>query len=400
MLSHRFLAAVLAGASLLLVGTVTPGLAVPSPAPAPVGPASAGPAPVAPAAAVPVGGPALTGGAVVVRSGRGVPAPPAVPVTSYVVADATTGEVLAAKAPHRRMRPASTLKTLTAVTLMPRLDPKATYVATREDENIEGTRVGLKAGQRYTVEQLWHGLLLSSGNDAANALANAAGGVPTTLRLMRDKARELQALDTLPSTTSGLDNDYGPGPFSSAYDLALIARAGMAQPEFRRYTSTRLFTFPAGGGKNYQIANMNRLLGSYEGAIGVKNGYTSKARFTFVGAATRGQHTIVVTLMSGDRDIQAEARRLLDWGFKARAKVTPVGRLVDPLPPAVPVDGASAVPAANPVPVAGQPHSAGAPGQGGAPIGAATTATVALLLVSGVTLWVRRRRGTLRPFGG
>ncbi|MGH3327235.1 MAG: D-alanyl-D-alanine carboxypeptidase family protein, partial [Streptomycetales bacterium] len=204
---------------------------------------------------------------------RAAPPLPKVRARAYVVADAGTGAVLAAKNAHRRLRPASTLKMLTAITLLPRIDPGAVYRARRADADVIGSKVGLVPGQRYRVDDLFHGLFLASGNDAAHALATMAGGVGRTVRLMQRQADHLNAHDTTVANTSGLD---AKDQFSSAYDLALIARAGLARADFRGYCSTVRAQFPGQRGKTYQIQNQNDLLYGYGGAIGVKTGYTTK----------------------------------------------------------------------------------------------------------------------------
>ena len=294
----------------------------------------------------PIGGPLLgKRGVVVDKRAKKLPKTQA---AAFLVADADTGEVLAAKDAHGHHRPASTLKALTALTLIGKLDKKLKVKPSREACNVEGSAVGLKPQRIYTVDDLMLALMMVSGNDAAVALAEANGGVAATLRDMNAMARRLQAYDTVAKTPNGLDR---PGQRSSAYDLALIARAGLADPDFRRYVSTKVADFPAPKGKTYQIANHNRLLWRYKGMIGVKNGWTSKALGSFVGAATRNGHTIIVVIMRHAGYFWNEVADLLDWGFAVRGKVTPVGRLVDPLPAAT----------AGPSPTPSPPAVAGAP---------------------------------------
>ena len=147
---------------------------------------------------------------------------------------------------------------------------------------------------------------------------------------MQQLATTLQALDTTVVNNSGLDAD---GQLSSAYDLALIARAGMQRPDFRRYVATRHARFPAKEkGKSFAITNQNELLADYPGAIGIKTGYTTLAKNTFVAAATRNGRTLLVALMRGEHGIHEEAATLLDWGFANAKVVRPVGVLVDPAP--------------------------------------------------------------------
>jgi serine-type D-Ala-D-Ala carboxypeptidase (penicillin-binding protein 5/6) len=279
----------------------------------------------------PIGGPLLDSTGVVVQSLPGAPSlPSGLGMGSWLVADADTGEVLAAKAPHERFLPASTLKTLTAVTLIPRLSPTQTQKPSYNDVAVDGSKVGLVTGFPYTVDTLFTAMLVVSGNDAADTLADAAGGVPQTVGLMNAEAKHLQALDTVARTPSGLD---APGESSSAYDLALIAREGLSMPEFRHYISVVHATVPAPRRQHFEIYTHNRLLTTYRGDIGVKNGYTVAAGGTYVGAATRGGHTIIVTLMHANPDFWPQAKQLLDWGFAAEGKVVPVGTLVAPVDP-------------------------------------------------------------------
>jgi serine-type D-Ala-D-Ala carboxypeptidase (penicillin-binding protein 5/6) len=325
---------------------------------------------------------------VVVQRLPGAPAlPGGLDMGSWLVADADTGEVLAAKAPHERFLPASTLKTLTAVTLIPRLSPTQVQKASYTDVSVDGSKVGLVTGYPYTVDMLFTALLVVSGNDAADALAEAAGGIPHTVALMNAEAKHLQALDTVARTPSGLD---APGESSSAYDLALIAREGLSMPAFRHYIGTVHATVPAPRRRHFEIYTHNRLLTSYRGDIGVKNGYTVAAGGTYVGAATRGGHTIIVTLMHANPNFWSQARELLDWGFAAEGKVVPVGTLVAPADPAAHhvVENVQARPV-----VAVARHEP-APGNGG---GVAAWEIVLLAVSAATAVMVTLRRLRRRP---
>ncbi|NEA31565.1 D-alanyl-D-alanine carboxypeptidase [Streptomyces sp. SID13031] len=280
----------------------------------------------------PVGGAQLTTEPTVVAAGA---TPPAVQASAYVVADVDTGNVLAAKAPHAKLRPASTLKTLTALVLLPRLDKADQVVGTDEDARIVGSKVGVYPGLRYTVDLLFQGMFLASGNDAVHALVcHDQGGVPGTIQRMNQKAAAIGALDTHVTDPTGLDAD---GQYSSAYDLALFAQAGLGMPDFAKYASTKYTNFPlAKKGGSYQVANQNKLLFNYDGALGVKTGYTSLARNTFVGAARRNGHTLVVTMMNSPHGITEDATKLLNWTFSSYSVLTPVGSLVKPAAAAPP----------------------------------------------------------------
>jgi D-alanyl-D-alanine carboxypeptidase (penicillin-binding protein 5/6) len=280
--------------------------------------------------AQPIGGPLLSGRGLVVQPFSDAPAlPKGLTASGWVVADADTGSVLAAQAPHARFLPASTLKILTAVTLIPQLERTQLVKAQYADAVVDGSKVGIVPGMSYTVDKLMTAMLVVSGNDAANALAHAAGGMRRTVQLMNDEAHRLNAFDTTARTPSGLD---APGEATSAYDLALIARAGLQIPDFRRYVATVKSSMPAPHHKHFQIYTHNRLLTTYPGDIGIKNGYTDAARGTYVGAATRHGHTIIVAMVHAQPYFWDEARSLLTWGFKARRHVAPVGQLVPPGP--------------------------------------------------------------------
>jgi D-alanyl-D-alanine carboxypeptidase (penicillin-binding protein 5/6) len=297
----------------------------------------------------PIGGPELGGAGFVVDTTPGVPALPTTTSTAFVVADAETGAVLAAHNPHQKLAPASTLKELTALTLIPRVPPTLPTMAQSDAPRIDGTKAGIVAGTTYKVDDLFTAMLMMSANDAAIALADANGGVPATLAQMNDLAAHLQANDTVAMTTSGLD---APGQTSSAYDLALIFRAGLALSQFRHYLLLKTADFPAPKGQTFQIQTHDRLLQSYPGMIGGKNGYTVAAQASYVGAASRGGHTIIVAVMRDQANFWPEVQTLLDWGFAADGVATPVGELVGPFVPKPPQPVSSATTPAQPQPAA------------------------------------------------
>ena len=280
-----------------------------------------------------IGGPRLASTGVVTDLPPGVPAPPALRDVAWVLADLDTGQVIAAKAPHARLRPASTLKTLTALTLIPRVSPDRVVVATSDDANADGTRVGIVPGLGYTGRQLFQALLMSSGNDAAYALAAAAGGRKATVDAMNAEADQLGAHDTVAVDPSGLD---APGQTSSAYDLALIGRAALQLQDFRQYVTTKQAPFPGRRDPrthkraSYVINNHNKLLYNYAGTIGVKNGYTQAAHRTYISAVTRGGKTYLLTEMYGLDSSWRPQAAMYDWAFRYGAKARPVGTLVAP----------------------------------------------------------------------
>lgn len=359
-------------------------------------------------AAVPLAAPsaaasgAVVGGARLVADGvqadGGAALPRKLTARAWLLADQDSGEVLACYRAHQRLAPASTLKMLFADTLLGRFARTARHTVT--DADLAGipsgsSLVGVRAGVAYSVEQLWQGVFLRSGNDAVQVLARMNGGVARTVAEMQAKAVDLQALDTRVVSPDGYDH---PGQLSSAYDLALFARHGLKNPDFRAYCGTGAARFPAGGGRTFAIENTDRLLSGtygvtpYPGLIGVKNGYTSQAGNTFAGAATRAGRTLVVTVLhpaSGHNSVYEETAALLDWGFAQGGSAKAVGMLVDALS-----EGGTRVSSSGAPPAGARASSAGG-GPGGWGVLGGAGAVVAL--AAGGAYAVRRRRGREAP---
>jgi D-alanyl-D-alanine carboxypeptidase (penicillin-binding protein 5/6) len=339
-------AGALAGAAALVALVVAPTvLAVTPAAPAvaqasqaaSVSPAaSASPAPLPPlpsrAARLVVGGQQLAGPGVIVNYPAGkVRRLPKVPATAYVIANAATGQVLAAKDPHGEFAPASTLKMLTAITLIPRLNPAAMVLATRRATSVEPNVVGLVRGRSYQVSNLFRALLLISANDAAVALTEATGSFATGMGLINSEAQHLQAYDVVAKQPNGLP---AAGQVVSAYDEALIARQALAIPAFMRYDSTLAARFRVKPKHWVTLVNQNSLLTQYRGGLGGKIGWTVKSKATYIGMARRDGVTLIVTVLHCTplKEITS-AERLLSWGFAMSGRVRPVGTLVTPLKP-------------------------------------------------------------------
>lgn len=307
------------------------------------------------------------------------PLPTDVSGVSFLVADLDTGDILAAKDAHRRLLPASTLKVLTALALIPRVPKYSTVTPTFDDVNIEGSRVGIIENSKYPAYQIFRAMLMVSGNDAANAAATAAGGRDETARLMNETARSVGAFDTHAVNPSGLD---AAEQKTTAYDLAVIGRAAMQLPDFRAYVATKRSTINGKDGHPLRISSHDKLLWNYDGAIGIKNGYTAAAGAAFVGAATRGGHTLIVTVLHARPRVWPEVAHLMDWGFAAeKAGATPLGRLPELSTPPVPADGVTAAKV--------RPAAARSTAQAGLPV--LPIGVVAVLGVLTVVV-VRRRR--------
>ncbi|MFD3706338.1 D-alanyl-D-alanine carboxypeptidase family protein [Nocardia sp. NPDC058658] len=321
------------------------------------------------------------------------PVPAEISATSWMVADLDTGRVLAAKDPHGRYRPASTIKVALAIVALRSLDLDDVVIGTQADADVEGTKVGIGPGGRYTNRQLLQALIMCSGNDAAHAIATQLGGDKATVAKMNDLAKTLRASDTRASTPSGLD---GPGSSISAYDLAVLFREAMSIPLFAELIHTEQADFPGfpadpkiPGDKDhpgFPIGNDNQLLYNYAGAIGGKTGFTDDARQTFVAAAERDGHRLVVTLLKADvRPIRPweQAARLLDYGFALDTDAR-IGKLPEIGSEAV----QPSVPLASPPPRAdGSRDDSVRPAHEGARI---ATLIGGPLLVVVLLLWARR----------
>ncbi len=298
---------------------------------APSGPGSARAAAGRPAWQWTVGGPELASRGVVVHypaGGKRRRLPP-VRASAWVIADAGTGQVLAAKDPHGEFPPASTLKVLTAITLIPLLNPHAEVVATRRATSVEPNVVGLKRGRRYQVASLFKALLLISANDAAVSLAQATGSFHRAITLMNAEARWLRAYDVVARDPNGLPAAH---QHVSAYDEALIARRALGMPAFMRYDSTLAARFHVKRRKWVTLVNQNALLMQYRGGIGGKIGWTDRARATYIGLARRHGVTLIVTILHAVPLTEiTSGERLLNWGFAMDRKVRAVGTLVSPL---------------------------------------------------------------------
>jgi serine-type D-Ala-D-Ala carboxypeptidase (penicillin-binding protein 5/6) len=311
----------------------------------------------------PVGGEAL-GSCGIIAAPDTPPLPNDVSADAWLVADLDSGAVVAAKDPHGRHRPASIIKVLVAMASMNTLPLNKSVVGTPEDAAAEGTKVGVDEGGTYTVNQLLHGLLMHSGNDAAHALAMQLGGMQQTVEKINVLAAKLGGHDTRVATPSGLD---GPGMSTSAYDIGLFYRYAWQNPTFADVVATRTFDFPGHGDHpGYELENDNQLLYKYPGALGGKTGYTDDAGQTFVGAANHDGRRLMAVLLHGTRQPIApweQAAHLLDYGFSTPLG-TQVGSLIEPDPSLIatrpdaaadrPGDGAQAagiLPSAEALPV-------------------------------------------------
>lgn len=260
----------------------------------------------------------------------GASEPPVILAETAVVIDAKTGQVLYDKNMNEQREPASTTKTITALLALENLDLSKTVIIDAETPFTEGSRIYLLEDENVTVEQLMYALLLESANDAAVALGKEiAGSVPAFADMMNTRAKELGAKNTHFVNPNGLHEE---GHLSTAYDLAMIAKAAMKNEEFRKFVSTYRYVIPATNKQDTRyLYNTNRLIydertkvlvngvmrpAKYDGAIGIKTGYTSHAGGCLIAGAKQGDTELIsVVMKSTDAGRFADSIALLDYAF-------------------------------------------------------------------------------------
>jgi len=221
-----------------------------------------------------------------------------------------TGRVLYAHNEQARLPMASTTKVMTALLAIERGNLRNTVVCSENAFGVSGTSMYLQLGEALTLEEMLLGLMLVSGNDAAVAIAEHIGGtLDGFVELMNARAREIGAMNTHFANPHGLPDERH---YTTAYDLSLIAREAMENETFRRIVSTKRASIPWEG-RTYkrQLNNKNKLLSVYEGATGVKTGFTSKAGRCLVFGARRDGFELIGAVL-GCSDWFDEAARLMD----------------------------------------------------------------------------------------
>jgi serine-type D-Ala-D-Ala carboxypeptidase (penicillin-binding protein 5/6) len=250
-------------------------------------------------------------------------APPPVAARAYVVENAATGEVLAARAPARRLPMASITKLMTVLVTLEHEPLSHVVTVARGAASVGESSIHLAAGERLTVRDLVEAALIQSANDAADALAYDVGhgDVGTFVALMNTRARRLGLRDTHFTRPDGLD---AAGHYSSARDLTLLARVVMHEPAVRRIVRQRTATIAGGR----ILHTWNDLLGSFPGLIGVKTGHTAAAGWCEVGAVRARGFSIYVTVLGSPTRAQrnADLAALLRWGLSRYRTVAVVER--------------------------------------------------------------------------
>jgi len=233
---------------------------------------------------------------------------------SAALIDSCSGEFIYTKNPDAREYPASSTKILTALVVIESGDLDKVVTVALEDTKVEPSNLNLKPGQQFTRRQMLFGMLLKSANDVAMALArDNAGSVPAFAEKMNVRAAELGA------TSSHFVNPHGlhdPDHYTTAHDLALIARAAMQQPLFREIVSTIYYTWRTPSGEVDQLRNHNRLLRHFAGCNGLKTGYTRVAQQVLVSSALRGGHEVISVVLHTDKPgIWVDSKTLLTYGL-------------------------------------------------------------------------------------
>ncbi|MFY9114360.1 MAG: D-alanyl-D-alanine carboxypeptidase family protein [Dethiobacteria bacterium] len=240
---------------------------------------------------------------------------PAVSAESAVVIDHRTGRILYSKGMHQKGFIASTTKIMTAIIAIEEGRLNEVVTVSERAASTGGSSIWLEAGERKTLEELLYGLMLRSGNDAAIAIAEHIGGtVEEFVALMNEKACEIGATNTVFKNPHGLHHEQH---YSTAYDLSLIASYAMENETFRHIVGAprAIISWPEHEWDRI-LHNQNRLLRLYEGADGIKTGWTTPAGRCFAGSASReGQRLITVVLNAPD--MWEDVQLLLDYGFTA-----------------------------------------------------------------------------------
>lgn len=263
---------------------------------------------------------------------------------SVALVEVETGDLLAGRDVATRRPIASTIKLLTALTVVDILAPGSLVVVGPEAAAVGGSSYGLRAGEQRTVEDLLAGLLLRSGNDAAVALAVAVSGSEEAFTHAMSAVLERMGIDARPASASGLEE----GDALSAAELATVARAALAEPRIRALVGVPTTVLPSGR----SVENRNRFLEDLPGATGLKTGFTNAAGYTLAASAERDGRELVAIVLGAvdDEQRRAAATRLLEDGFTGTRRVElastvevrqaagPVRYAAAPLPSTVAVD--------------------------------------------------------------
>lgn len=214
-----------------------------------------------------------------------------------VVIDRNTNTILYGKNEKQKRKMASTTKIMTATVIIENFNLNDTIEVSKKAAGTGGSRLGLKFGDKITINDLLYGLMLRSGNDAAVALAEYAGGsIEGFAELMNKKASELGLTNTHFETPHGLDSDEH---YTTAYELAILSNYALNNPTFAQIVGTKNYTITINGYLK-QLNNTNELLGNLNGVYGVKTGFTNGANRCLVTACKRNDMDIICVVLGAD----------------------------------------------------------------------------------------------------
>lgn len=238
---------------------------------------------------------------------------------SYILMEATTGTVVDAKNENNKMPIASTTKIMTALLALEQENLNKVFTVDSNAIKVEGTSMGLREGDKVSLWALANGMLLSSGNDAANSVAvKLAGSKDKFSNMMNERAMEIGMKNSHFVTPSGLDDKEH---YSTAYDMALLARTAIQNQDFLSICSSKKAKVEFGNPPSIRyLKNHNSLLKQYDGCIGIKTGFTKKAGRCLVSAATRDDVTLICVTLKASNDWN-DHKTLLDYGF---SKIKPI----------------------------------------------------------------------------
>jgi D-alanyl-D-alanine carboxypeptidase (penicillin-binding protein 5/6) len=238
---------------------------------------------------------------------------PKVDAEAALLVVAGTGKILYAINPDAIMYPASTTKIMTALVALERGKLDSVVTVSSQAASCEEASLGLRAGDRLTLRDLLYGMMLASGNDAAEAVAeHIAGSVPDFVELMNDRATKMGLVNTHFANPHGLPDPNN--HYSSARDLVAITALALQNPEFAKMAATRDYAVPLKNRAPIKASTTNKFLRTYPGASGVKTGYTQAAGDCLVAAAKRGNVQLIAVLLNDD-ERWGDAAKLMDYGF-------------------------------------------------------------------------------------
>ncbi len=247
------------------------------------------------------------------------PNPPKITAKSAIVIEASTGKILYAKNAEERRYPASTTKIMTLITALEQGNMEDVLSVSANAANTEGSSIYLEFGERLKMQDMLYGVMLHSGNDATVAVAeHISGSTEKFAQLMTNKAHAIGAVHTNFTNPNGLPD---PKQYTTAQDLAKITAYGYKNPLFRQIVGTQHKTIPWNNkGYDRDLFNENKLLWNYNGANGVKTGYTEAAGLCLVSSAARNDVHLIAVVLDAD-EMWVDSKALLDFGF---SKLRPV----------------------------------------------------------------------------